>query len=1137
MRRALLFCVAIAFAIACGDDITEPIPDRTVATPPTVAFATTTSDNGLSITTDKDDYAPGDTVHFTGTGWNPGDALDIALVDDAVTQETHTWSVSVGEDGTFHDSTYIVDTEDVGVTFTLTATDAITGQSLTVTFTDGTLVIQATTNQQFSPNGDNSKDEVTISVRNSGAPQGTLTGGVISIRRGTGLLTASPQPELIKTLSVGSLAQNATANIVWDGKNVGGSIETDGLYTARVFSTVASESQPEGDVQNRKVVITLDRTAPVLTNVAVVPALSNGGGGNFKLSAIATDALTNIVSASYKIDGGSAVAMDATDHAFDELAEDVDAMIPSQTVKNLTEGPHQLCVTANDLAGNPNSASCTTLLVDLSDPTVTVNTIASGTVGTPMTITGTATDPGTNPSGVASVSVAITGTGTANLTATNTGTNFSTWSASFTPSVAGNYTATAAAKDNANNSGNSAGRNFTVNPVVVQAATTLVVTPATGVFGGTVDLSATLTSGTNLVSGKSISFKLNGVAACGITGKPDCPTTNPSGVAELTGASLTGINATTYPNGVSASFAGDATHAAANGAADLTVDQAGQAITFDLSSLEKRFGDADFSVASFAAGGGSGNPVTFASTTPSKCTVLADKVTVHIVEAGTCEITASQAGNNNYKAADDVTRSFEVQQVATTTGLASSKSPSTYGEEITFTATVKPAVSGTSLGSVDFKKGASLLESVTLGNCTTTECTATLKLANLTAVGSPHSITAVYSGNVNFLSSTSAAVSQTVHPATLSGKVANASRPYGSPNPTTFSATYTGFVLGESDAILTGTLTCVVSATVSSPVVGSPYAIDNCSGVTAPNYTLTFVPGELTVTRAPLTVKAQNKQKTYDGQAFSPFTVEFSGFVLDEDATVLGGALAFSGTAGGAVNAGSYTIIPGGLTSTNYEIKFENGTLTIDPRPITIKGNDAGPIYYDDPLPTFTWSIVTGNFIGSDQAAFASTVTFQLSSPGSPLAVGPHTITPVWTYNNSNYAISLANPGTGTITVQAWTISGFYQPVDMSAGGNVWNTVRGGYTVPLKFEVFAGTNEKTNVAAVKSFTAIKCTCPNNAVTDDIEITTTGGTSLRYDLSAGQFVQNWQTPKPANTCYKVTMGTLDGSSITAFFMNK
>ena len=49
--------------------------------------------------------------------------------------------------------------------------------------------------------------------------------------------------------------------------------------------------------------------------------------------------------------------------------------------------------------------------------------------------------------------------------------------------------------------------------------------------------------------------------------------------------------------------------------------------------------------------------------------------------------------------------------------------------------------------------------------------------------------------------------------------------------------------------------------------------------------------------------------------------------------------------------------------------------------------------------------------------------------------------------------------------------------------------------------------------------------------------TTGGTSLRYDGTAGQFIQNWQTPKTAGSCYIVTMTTDDGSSISANFKLK
>jgi len=169
MRRALLFCVAIAFAIACGDSLTEPMPDRTVATPP-IAFATTTTEDGLSISTDKDDYQPGDTVHFTGSGWQPGDVLDIVLTDEPLTHEPHTWSVEVGSDGMFHDSTYVVDEGDLNVAFTLVATSRATGRSLTVNFTDSQpQTVTLTPTPQSVAQGSPGVATYTVSVTQNGS--------------------------------------------------------------------------------------------------------------------------------------------------------------------------------------------------------------------------------------------------------------------------------------------------------------------------------------------------------------------------------------------------------------------------------------------------------------------------------------------------------------------------------------------------------------------------------------------------------------------------------------------------------------------------------------------------------------------------------------------------------------------------------------------------------------------------------------------------------------------------------------------------------------------------------------------------------------------------------------------------------
>ena len=120
---------------------------------------------------------------------------------------------------------------------------------------------------------------------------------------------------------------------------------------------------------------------------------------------------------------------------------------------------------------------------------------------------------------------------------------------------------------------------------------------------------------------------------------------------------------------------------------------------------------------------------------------------------------------------------------------------------------------------------------------------------------------------------------------------------------------------------------------------------------------------------------------------------------------------------------------------------------------------------------------------------------------GSPYAILQGTVTLGTNYNLSYVGANL--------TIQAWTLAGYYQPVDMPTGGMVWNTIKGGQTVPLKFQIFVGSVERTDVGAVKAFTATPTSCGTPGTEDLVEITTTGNTELRY--SGGQFIQNWQTP--------------------------
>jgi hypothetical protein len=161
------------------------------------------------------------------------------------------------------------------------------------------------------------------------------------------------------------------------------------------------------------------------------------------------------------------------------------------------------------------------------------------------------------------------------------------------------------------------------------------------------------------------------------------------------------------------------------------------------------------------------------------------------------------------------------------------------------------------------------------------------------------------------------------------------------------------------------------------------------------------------------------------------------------------------------------------------------------------------------------------------------------SISGYSTAVGSHTVTATATDKAGN-----TNSDTASYTVLAWTLKGFYQPVDMDTLTKVMvNIVKGGSTVPLKFEIFAGPTELTATtygtpsAPVGIFSAKKVACDSSDTPDEIEVYTTGGTVFRYDGTSGQYIYNWQVPKGAGICYDTTFTAADGSMLTAHFKSK
>lgn len=99
-----------------------------------------------------------------------------------------------------------------------------------------------------------------------------------------------------------------------------------------------------------------------------------------------------------------------------------------------------------------------------------------------------------------------------------------------------------------------------------------------------------------------------------------------------------------------------------------------------------------------------------------------------------------------------------------------------------------------------------------------------------------------------------------------------------------------------------------------------------------------------TVKKAPLSVTVNDKTITY-GNAVPGFTLSYKGFVGGETASVLGGTAIFTHRYEQFSDVGTYTVTASGLTSENYKITYNDGTLTVIKYGLIIEWSDT-PLTY-----------------------------------------------------------------------------------------------------------------------------------------------------------------------------------------------
>ena len=102
-----------------------------------------------TVTTDKIDYSPGQTVTITGSGWQPNETITLSFRERPSIDTPGPFTVTADANGNFVDSEFAPDANDVNVRFYLTAVGASSGLQAQHTFTDKVATV---TIESCSPN-------------------------------------------------------------------------------------------------------------------------------------------------------------------------------------------------------------------------------------------------------------------------------------------------------------------------------------------------------------------------------------------------------------------------------------------------------------------------------------------------------------------------------------------------------------------------------------------------------------------------------------------------------------------------------------------------------------------------------------------------------------------------------------------------------------------------------------------------------------------------------------------------------------------------------------------------------------------------------------------------------------------------
>lgn len=316
--------------------------------------------------------------------------------------------------------------------------------------------------------------------------------------------------------------------------------------------------------------------------------------------------------------------------------------------------------------------------------------------------------------------------------------------------------------------------------------------------------------------------------------------TSPSGLAfSVDGTSYSSPQNFNWVTGSVHTIATTATQAPSTGVQDtFTSWSDGGALSHSVTASASATYTAAFSTAYLLTT--AANPTSGGTVTPASGTYYAANAVVNLTAKAKSGYAFSDWSGNvadaltatttvTMSAPQAVTANF-VKPTTTTTVVASSLNPSTYGQSVTLTATVTSSNGTTATGKVTFDNGTKLLGTVTLSGGVAALTTSTLPVGTL-------AITASYDGDTTHVKSKSAALTQVVNQATTTTVVVSSLNPSTTGKTVKFTATVT-----SPTAKPTGTVTFMDGSTaLGTETLASGKASYSTSTLSVGSHNITVV--------------------------------------------------------------------------------------------------------------------------------------------------------------------------------------------------------------------------------------------------------------------------------------------------------